>query len=92
MADSSPNKVYLLLVITDIPYFIEGDTEVVGVFSSQEKAEEVERVRKVDLLDDPWYQEGQIFTVIHEMEIDSAYPGLDTVGDSPDRAAEEPEE
>ena len=92
MADSPYSKVYLLLIVTNIPYFIEGQSEIIGVFSSREKAEEVAQVRTLELQDDPWYRRGEIAPLIYELEIDSEYSGFDTVGDFPYRAAEKEDE
>ena len=83
MAEKSASKVYLLLIVTNIPYFIEGQSEIVGVFSTRERAEEVAQTRTLELEDDPWYRRGEIAPLIYELEIDQEYTGYDSVGDFP---------
>ena len=84
MTENTARSVYLLLLVTNIPYFIEGKSEVIGVFSSRQRAEEVGQTLTQDLQDDPWYRRGEIAPLIYELEIDQVYSGFDSVGDFPD--------
>ena len=83
MAESRPTKVYLLLIATNIPYLIEGASDILGVFSTREKAEEIAQARIGEYHDDLIMgRPGQVTARIYEMEVDLEY-SFSTTADYP---------